>query len=266
MKKLLKSALASLAIAGAMTTGALAAGGGNVKQADIDFPFEGPFGVYDRAALQRGLQVYQNSCSGCHGMKYVAFRSLSEENGPGMSPEQVKAFIAEAGYEVEDENGELVPAKTYDYFPEVKDAGAPDMSLLAKARPNGPTHIYSILTGFADPPECAPEDFDGNYNIAFGSGGIPDECKDEAGKSTIVGSWIAMGQPLYGDDVEYADGREASLENEAADVAQFLMWAAEPTLVERKQAGVRNILFLIIFAVMLYFVKQRIWGRVKHPE
>lgn len=264
--KLFKSALASLAIAGAMTTGAFAAGGGNVKHADIDFSFEGPLGAYDRGALQRGLQVYQNSCSGCHGMKFVAFRSLSEENGPGMSEEQVKAFIAEFGYEVEDENGELVPAKPYDYFPAVKDAGAPDMSLLAKARPNGPTHIYSILTGFADPPECAPEDFDGSYNTAFGSGGIPEECLDEEGHSTVVGSWIAMGQPLYGDDVEYTDGREATLENEAADVAHFLMWAAEPTLVERKQAGVRNILFLIMFAVLLFFCKQRIWGRLKHPE
>lgn len=264
--KLIKSALASLAIFGAMSTGALAAGGGNVKHADIDFSFEGPFGVYDRGALQRGLQVYQNSCAGCHGMKFVAFRTLSEENGPGMSPDQVKAFIAEAGYEVEDENGDLVPAKPYDYFPAVTGAGAPDMSLLAKARPNGPTHIYSILTGFAEPPECAPEDFDGSYNIAFGSGGIPDECRDEDGNSTVVGSWIGMAQPLYGDDVDYAGDREATLENEAADVTQFLMWAAEPTLVERKQAGVRNILFLIIFAVLLYFVKQRIWGRLKDPE
>jgi len=67
-------------------------------------------------------------------------------------------------------------------------------------------------------------------------------------------------------DVEYADGREATLENEAADVAQFLMWAAEPTLVERKQAGVRNILFLILFAGLLFFVKRRIWADVKHPE
>jgi len=225
--KPIKSALASLAVVCTMTTGALAAGGGNVKHADIDFSFQGPFGAYDRGALQRGLQVYQNSCAGCHGMKFVAFR---------------------------------------DYFPAVKSAGAPDMSLLAKARPNGPTHIYSILTGFADPPECAPEDFDGSYNTAFGSGGIPEECLDENGKSTVVGSWIGMGQPLYGDDVEYADGREATLENEAADVAEFLMWAAEPTLVERKQAGVRNILFLIIFAVLLFFVKRRVWERVKHPE
>ena len=264
--KLFKSALTSLAIFATMTTGAFAAGGGNVKQADIDFSFEGPFGVYDRGALQRGLQVYQNACSACHGMKFVAFRTLSEENGPGLSEDQVKAFIAEWGYEVEDENGELVPAKPYDYFPAVTDQGAPDMSLLAKARPNGPTHIYSILTGFEDPPECAPEDFDGNYNTAFGSGGIPDECRDENGESTVVGSWIGMGQPLWGDDVEYADEREASLENEAADVAQFLMWAAEPTLVERKQAGVRNILFLIIFAGLLFLVKQRIWVRLKHPE
>jgi len=264
--KTIKSTFASLAIACAMaSTSAFAAGGGG-EHADIDFSFDGPLGVYDRGALQRGLQIYQNVCAGCHGMKFVAFRSLAEENGPGMAPDQVKAFIAEAGYEVEDANGELVPAKTSDYFPAITNAGAPDMSLLAKARPDGAVHIYSILTGYADAPECAPEDFDGYYNTAFGAGGIPDECKDEHGHSTVVGSWISMAPPLAGGDVEYADGSEASLENESADISQFLMWAAEPTMVERKQAGVRNILFLIIFAALLYFVKQRIWARVKHPE
>jgi len=244
--KLIKSTLASLAIAATMATGALAAGG-DVKHADIDFSFQGPFGVYDRGALQRGLQVYQTVCSGCHGMKFVAFRTLADENGPGLSEDQVKAFIAEAGYEVEDESGELIPAKTYDYFPAVKDQGAPDMSLLAKARADGAVHIYSILTGYTG------------------------EEKEIAGSTlyentAFPGGWISMAPPLYGDDVEYADGREASVENQAEDISQFLMWAAEPTMIERKQAGVRNILFLIIFAALLYLVKQRIWGRVKHPE
>jgi len=168
-------------------------------------------------------------------------------DGPGLTDDQVKAFIAEAGYEVEDENGDFAPAQTFDYFPEIKDAGAPDMSLLAKARADGAVHIYSILTGYTG------------------------EEKEVAGSvlyenTAYPGGWINMAPPLYGDDVEYADGTEATLENQAADLSQFLMWAAEPHLVERKQAGIRNILFLIIFAVMLYFVNKRLWSRVKHPE
>lgn len=245
--KTLKSAFASLAVAWTMVSTSVFAAGADIKHADIDFSFDGPLGVYDRGALQRGLQVYQAVCSGCHGMKFVAFRTLADENGPGLSSDQVKAFIAEAGYEVEDESGELIPARTSDYFPEIKDAGAPDMSLLAKARPDGAVHIYSILTGYTG------------------------EEKEIAGttlyeNTAYPGGWINMAPPLYGDDVEYADGREATLENQSEDIAQFLMWAAEPTMVERKQAGVRNILFLILFSVLLYFVKQRIWARVKHPE
>ena len=245
--KTIKSALASIALAGSLITSAAFAAGGDVKHADIEFSFEGPLGVYDRGALQRGLQVYQAVCSGCHGMKFVAFRTLADENGPGLSNDQVKAFIAEAGYEVEDETGELVPAQTYDYFPEIKSAGAPDMSLLAKARADGAVHIYSILTGYTG------------------------EEKEVAGtvlyeNTAYPGGWINMAPPLYGDDVEYADGREATLEHEAEDLAQFLMWAAEPHLVERKQAGVRNILFLILFGVLLFFANRRLWSRVKHPE
>lgn len=245
--KTLKSALASLVLAGSLVSTAAFAAGGDIKHADIDFSFDGPFGTYDRGALQRGLQVYQAVCSGCHGMKFVAFRTLADENGPGLTDAQVKAFIAEAGYEIEDEEGEFQPAQTYDYFPEIKSAGAPDMSLLAKARADGAVHIYSILTGYTG------------------------EEKEIAGtilyeNTAYPGGWINMAPPLYGDDVEYADGREATIENQAEDISQFLMWAAEPTMVERKQAGVRNILFLLIFAVMLYFVNRRLWSRIKHPE
>jgi len=245
--KMIKSALASLALAGSLATSGAFAAGYDIKHADIDFSFDGPFGTYDRGALQRGLQVYQAVCSGCHGMKFVAFRTLADEHGPGLTDEQVKAFIAEAGYEIEDENGDFKPAQTYDYFPEIKSAGAPDMSLLAKARADGAVHIYSILTGYTG------------------------EEKEIAGtvlyeNTAYPGGWINMAPPLYGDDVEYTDGREATVENQSEDISQFLMWAAEPKLVERKQAGVRNILFLIIFAVMLYFVNRKLWSRVKHPE
>ena len=246
---MIKSALAALIIAGTATS-AQAAGGDYVTK-DVDFSFDGPLGVYDRGQLQRGLQVYLNVCAACHGMKYVAFRTLAEEDGPGLEMDQVKAIIDEQGYEVQDpegEPGDTIPAKTYDYFPARKGDGmGPDMSLLAKARAGGPDHIYSVLTGYTG------------------------EEKTEAGATlyenkSFEGGWISMSPPLLGDDVEYADGTEASLSNMSKDVSAFLMWAAEPTMVERKQAGLRNILFLLIFAVMLYFVNRRVWSKVKHPD
>ena len=247
--KPIKSALAALALVGSLgATSAFAAGEAYTK--DVDFSFDGPLGVYDRGELQRGLQVYQAVCAGCHGMQYVSFRTLADENGPGLDPKQVNAFIEEAGYEAPLEGGEpgdTRPAKPYDYFPANRAAGAPDMSLLAKARAGGPAHIYSVLTGYTG------------------------EEKTIAGATlyenpSYPGGWISMAPPLYGDDVEYADGTEASLEQISHDISAFLMWAAEPHMVERKQAGLRNILFLGIFAVMLYFVNRRIWKKVKHPE
>jgi len=239
--------LASAALIASFTASPVIAAGGDVYTADVDFAFQGPFGAYDRGALQRGLQVYQGICAGCHGMKFVAFRTLMSDTGPGMTEAQVNAFIAEAGYEIEDENGEFAPAKTYDYFPAVENAGAPDMSLLAKARPGSAAHIYSILTGYTG------EEKEVAGTILYGNKAYP-------------GGWINMAPPLYGDDVEYMDGTEPTLERHSKDVAEFLMWAAEPTMVERKQAGVRNMAFLILFAVLLYFSNKKLWKRVKHPE
>jgi len=269
--KTIKTTLSALAVAGSLVaTSAFAAGGGGHTK-DHDFSFEGPLGVYDRGELQRGLQIYIDVCSDCHGMKYVSFRTLGDKNGPGIEKDQIKAIIAEKDYQVQDEGkepGETRLAKSYDYFPEVYGDGmGPDMSLLAKARAGGPAHIYSILTGYEEAPACTPEDYDaGYYNTAFGSGGIPDECKDEHGHSTVEGTWIAMAPPLADGDIEYADGTENSLDQMSNDISAFLMWAAEPHLVERKQAGLRNIIFLLIFAALLWFTNKKIWKKIKHPE
>lgn len=248
--KMIKTALGALALSTLVATSPVLAAGGDVHTEDVDFSFEGPLGVYDRAELQRGLQVYLEVCAACHGMKFVAFRTLADEHGPGLTMDQVKAIIDQQGYEVQDEEGEpgdTRPAQTYDYFPDIKSAGAPDMSLLAKARAGGPEHIYSVLVGYSG------------------------EVKEVAGtvlyeNNAFPGGYINMGPPLEDDLLEYADGTPATLETMSKDVSAFLMWAAEPKMVERKQAGVRNILFLIIFAVMLYFVNRRLWRKIKHPE
>ena len=241
-------ASAALVAAALPLAGAHAAGKAPVTQ-DYDFSFEGPLGTFDRAELQRGLQVYRENCSACHGMKYVSFRTLGDETGPGLSEEQVKAIAAE--YEVADEEneGEFRAAKPYDYFPEVKgiEGNPPDMSLLAKARKGEADHIKSILLSYTG------------------------EEKEQAGSVLYEnlaydGHWIAMAQPLYEDGVEYADGTPATVEQQAHDVSAFLMWAAEPKMVERKQAGVRNILFLALFAVLLYFTNKKIWKKAKKSD
>lgn len=280
----LKFALVGLAAAAALSVSApaqAAGGGGHVE--DISFSFEGPFGRFDKAQLQRGFQVWREVCSTCHGLQYVAARELTMENGPGFSEDQVKAFLADSGFEVADEEGEpgdTRPMKLSDRFPRVTSAAAPDLTLMTKSRAGfhgpmglginqlirgigGPEYVYSLMTGYVDPPACAPDDMSGNYNRTFGPGGIPDECKDSHGHSTVTGSWIGMPPPLSEDAVEYQDGTPATVEQMAEDVAAFLTWTAEPHMMERKSAGARNVAFLVVLSVLLYLTNKALWAPVK---
>lgn len=276
-RKFALSALTSLALS---TGGAMAAGGAEIT--DYAFSFEGPFGSYDTAQLQRGLKVFTEVCSACHGLSFVAFRTLSEPGGPLLPEDQMRAYAAQ--FEIETEDGDFVPATPADYFPPSGLDEAPDLSLMAKARAGfsgpygtglsqlfrgmgGPEYIASLLTGYDDDPDCAPEGVEGlSYNRAFGEGAYPESCLDESGNRTVPGSWIGMAQPLWGDDVDYDDGHVNDLQSEAQDVAAFLMWAAEPHQDARKHAGMVGVIFLLILSVLFYLTNKRLWAPHKHRE
>lgn len=227
---------------------------------DVDFAHEGPFGKFDQFQLQRGLQIYTEVCAGCHGLKYVPLRTLSDEGGPGIPEDQVRAYAKQFTVTDKDtgEDREAIPT---DNFPANTGAGAPDLSLMAKARAGfhgpygtgmnqlfrgmgGPEYIYSILTGYtgAEKEEFGTVLYE---NKAFSTG------------------WIAMAPPLSDDAVTFADGREATVSNMAEDVASFLMWAAEPKLMDRKNAGFVSVLFLALLSTLLYLTNKRIWAGVK---
>ena len=274
-----KIALATAATLALSAGGALAAGG-HAELTDFAFAHEGPFGRFDQFQLQRGLQVYTEVCSACHGLKFVPIRTLSDEGGPGLPEDQVRAYAKQ--FTVTDkETGEDREGIPTDNFPHSGMEGAPDLSLMAKARAGfhgpygtgmsqlfngmgGPEYIYSILTHYEENPECAPDGIDGfYYNTSFPNGGVPDSCKDEHGVSTVPGSWIAMPPPLSDDQVTYADGHPATVSNMAEDVASFLMWTAEPKLMARREAGFTAVAFLIVLASLLYLTNKRIWAAQK---
>ncbi len=279
----------SAAIALGMTSGAaLAAGGAEGHVEDYAFSFEGPFGSYDQMQLQRGLQIYTEICAACHGMQFVRIGTLADEGGPALPEDQVFAYaerIEVFDKSLADGEGDFRPATPADKFPASALAGAPDLSLMAKARAGfhgpygtglaqlvqgmgGAEYIASLLHGYEEAPECAPEDMAGSYNTVFTAGGFPDSCKDEHGNHLVPGSWIGMPQPLMGEDVEFADGHSNELHHEVQDVAAFLMWAAEPKLNARKEAGLTGVIFLIALSVLLYATNKRIWaphkGKKKH--
>lgn len=272
----------------ALTTGQATAAEYETEIIDFAFSFEGPFGSFDQMQLQRGLQVYTEICAACHGLELVAFRNLSDEGGPGLPEDQMRAYAE--FYEVFDQSlfdgeGDFRPATPADHFPGSNVANAPDLSLMAKARAGfhgpygtglsqlvngmgGAEYIASLMVGYHEEPECAleGEPMDGFYNAAFGAGGYPDSCYDEHGHRTVPGSWIGMSQPLWGDDVFYEDGSPTDLESVSMDVAAFLMWTAEPKLVARKQAGLTGVIFLTVLSVLLYLTNKRLWAPHKHKE
>ena len=286
-KKIALTAATAMALSGS----AVFAETVHTELTDVPFNHEGPFGKYDQNQLQRGLQVYTEVCASCHGLKFVPIRTLADPGGPQLPGDQVRAYAAELDAFALPDGEERVREWT-DKFPvRVGDGMGPDLSLLAKARAGfhgpygsgmsqlfngmgGPEYIYSILTHFEENPECAPDGIDGfYYNTAFGNGGFPDSCKiyetNADGESVEVGrlaegSWIAMPSGLLDDDtVEYADGTAATLEQSAEDVSAFLMWAAEPQLIARKQAGFVAVAFLVLLSVLLYLTNKKLWAGIK---
>jgi ubiquinol-cytochrome c reductase cytochrome b/c1 subunit len=233
--------------------------------------FSGPLGTFDRAQLQRGFKVYREVCSVCHGLKYVAFRNLADL---GYSEAQVKQIASE--YKIQDgpnDQGEMFErdGRPADHFPtpwpnenaaRARYNGVPpDMSVLAKARSyergfpwfifdiftqfqeQGPDYIHALMVGYKEKP---PEGF------ALPPGSFYNEY--------FPGHSIAMPPPLSDGRVEYTDGSPTTVDQYAKDVAAFLVWTAEPHMEQRKRIGFQVMIFLLVFAGLLYFTKKKVWA------
>ena len=251
-----RSTLKAIAVAaGLLSAGAPAARAAEPAAAlpDVPFSFEGLFGTFDRASAQRGYQVYKEVCANCHAMRQLSFRNLREI---GLSEAEVRAIAATV--QVQDgpnDEGQMFerPGRPSDRFPapfanenaaRAANNGAlpPDLSVIVKARAGGADYIYGLLTGYTDPPAGFQLGEGMNYNKYF------------------PGHQIAMAPPLNEDQVSFADGTKATVEQMAHDVTTFLAWAAEPEMETRKQLGVQIILFLTILGGLVYAVKRKVWS------
>ena len=273
-------------VALALAPGAAFAAGGAGQITDVPFSFEGPFGTYDKYQLQRGFQVYQAICSSCHGLKYLAFRDLGRPDGPAFPEEQIKAIAAQ--YTIIDpshEDGER-PGKPSDLLPANDSAGAPDLTLMAKARAGfhgpsgllinqffrgigGPEYIYSLLTHYnGKDEEIAGVSLYGNGTMAGGLISMAPPLYEDAAEDydIVYAAFNADGSEVTEGDDHHGDGYhapEATMEQMAEDVSAFLMFAAEPAMTERKVAGLRNLLLIILLAVLLYYTNKKLWAPVK---
>jgi len=235
-----------------------AAGGGEQHVENFSFSFEGPFGTYDQNQLQRGLQVYTEVCSACHGLKLVPIRTLSDGDGVGLPEDQVRAYAAD-NFEVFDVvEDDFRPATPTDNFPANTGVGAPDLSMMAKARAgfHGPygLGLNQLFKGMG-----------GAEYIASILSGYTGHTKEEAGttfyeNTAFPGGWIAMAPPMSDEQVEFIDGHANDVHHLSQDVAAFLMWAAEPKMMARKNAGFVGVIFLTLLSVMLYLTNKRLWA------
>lgn len=315
----------------------------------VDWPFDGVRGTFDKPAIQRGFQVYKEVCSTCHGLHRVPFRALE---GAGFSEAEVKSLAA--GYSVADgpnDQGEMFerPGRPSDFLPSPyaneqaarainNGAYPPDLSLIIKARHDGANYVHALLNGYEPAPAYSCKTVNGEgacvqfHRISpqaaeeklaalkeleaaqaeaakdapapaakAGEAAAPAEapvktakegdlyfCSDivhneevvdgktvktescnEVGKTMhynpyFPGKQIAMPQPLKAEQVDYQDGTKASVEQMSRDVVNFLQWAAEPEMENRKRMGIRVMLFLGVFTVFFYIAKKRIWSRIEH--
>jgi ubiquinol-cytochrome c reductase cytochrome b/c1 subunit len=237
--------------------------------------FAGPFGKYDEAQLQRGFKIYREVCSNCHSMEMLTFGNLSDAGGPGFSEGQAEAVASEYKIKDLDGNGEPIDraGRLADHFPspfanelaaKAANGGTapPDLSTLAKARSysrgfpwfvfdaftqyqeQGPDYIAAILNGYVDPPKDFKLPEGGHYNEYF------------------PGHTIAMPPPLQAGQIAFDDGSPQTMQQYSKDVAAFLVWAAEPKLVQRKRTGFQVMIFLIVLTGLLYFTKKKVWSAV----
>jgi ubiquinol-cytochrome c reductase cytochrome c1 subunit len=225
---------------------------GQAPLLDAGFGFRGPFGTLDKASAQRGLQIYKEVCSNCHGLYELSYRNIA---ALGYTADEVKAFAADSQVDDLDDKGQPVKrkARPSDRFvrPFPNDAAAreanngalpPDLALIAKSRKGGPDYVYSLLQGYGPTPAGVTMGDGLNYNKFF------------------PGHQIAMPQPLTDGAVTFADGTPNTLAQEAKDIATFLEWAAEPEADQRKEMGWWVVLFLVPLTGLLYAVKRRVWA------
>ncbi|MDB5462727.1 MAG: petC [Phenylobacterium sp.] len=250
----------------------------------LEWSFNGPFGKFNQEQVQRGYKVYREVCSACHAMDLMYFRNLGQKGGPFYDPKYpnpnnspvVKSLAHDIQVkDIDTDTGDPIsrPGTPADKFPapfpneyaaRASNGGSlpPDLSMMAKAREGGPDYIYSLLSGFRNPPPGLKLAA-GKYYNPYYPGDLTSSWSGPPSKVPVGGA-ISMPPPLTNGKVTFDDGTPSTVQQEAKDVAAFLAWAAEPKMEERKTFGLGAMIYLLIFSVLLWFSYKQIWRNVAH--
>lgn len=250
------------------------------------FSFEGPFGLYDRAAVQRGFLVYKQVCSSCHSLNQLSYRNLGEEGGPFAAYRQTDLATGETHITtaphghgarfIEANDNPFVRAIAAEaMIPIVDDLGQPSEREGRPSdrfrRPFANEAQARAANGGALPPDLSV------ITLARAGGaeyvrsllmGYTGEMRDGRYVNRYFsGELIGMAPPLTDDiaaAMTYSDGTQASVAQMATDVAHFLQWAGDPHMEKRKAAGLQVLAFLIVLTLLLYLVYRQVWRGQKH--
>uniref|UniRef100_A0A4D5R9E5 Cytochrome c1, heme protein, mitochondrial n=1 Tax=Scolopendra viridis TaxID=118503 RepID=A0A4D5R9E5_SCOVI len=216
----------------------------------------GIISALDHRSIRRGYEVYKNVCAACHSMRFMAYRHLI-----GVSHTEAEAKAEAEEIQVLDgpnEAGEMFlrPGKLFDRFPNpypneeaarAANTGAypPDLTLIVLARHGGEDYIFSLLTGYCDPPAGIEMREGLHYNPYF------------------PGSAIGMAQALYNEVIEYSDGTPATASQLAKDVCTFLKWAGEPEFDDRKRLFIKVTFVMSLLTAITWYYKRHVWSSLK---
>ncbi|KAI4501965.1 hypothetical protein M0802_002647 [Mischocyttarus mexicanus] len=214
--------------------------------------FDGIFTSFDHTALRRGWQVYKAICSTCHSLEYVRFMDLINVTH---TKEEVAAIAAD--YEIEDgpdEEGNYYkrPGRLVDRIPlpfpneeaaRFANNGSypPDLTCIVLARRNGRNYIFSLLTGYMDPPAGVILSDTQRFNPYF------------------LGSGISMPNLLQDGIIDYDDGTPATKAQMSKDVVEFLSWTSSQEHDTRKLMTIKVIGIGTILMIALLHMKRSIW-------
>ncbi|XP_043288672.1 cytochrome c1, heme protein, mitochondrial [Venturia canescens] len=221
--------------------------------------FYGWFKSLDHASMRRGWEVYKNVCSACHSLNFVAYRHLV---GVTHTEDEAKAIAAEIQVQDgPDDQGNMFmrPGKLSDYVPapypneeaaRAANGGAnpPDLSYIINGRHGGENYIFSLLTGYCDPPA--------GVNLREGLHFNP----------YFAGGAIGMAQVIYDEVLDYEDGTPATASQVAKDICTFLMWTSNHEYDERQRQSIKVIGIGTLLTLVVYWYKRHKWTTVKNTK
>lgn len=230
MKKLL------IALVTLLPTLAIAASGHvHLEDANVD--------LYDKVSLERGVDLFQHYCSGCHSTQYQRYERVATDIGISMDQMRNKYMFTDAKIGELMENA-IPPKDAAKWF----GATPPDLTLVARVR--GEDWVYSYLKGFYKDPS---RPF-GVNNTVFPSVGMPHVLEELQGTPVKQedGTVVVIGGKLNAEEYDQA----------VRDITGFLVYSAEPVKLERQAIGWWVLGFLFIFFIVAYLLKKEYWKDV----